>query len=976
MSEKIYIVTLHKKEDLEGFYTEMEDKGFRLNMKRPISRNTQYWMTEEQAVELREDNRVWDVEVLEDLKWQREDNREPYTISGDFGKNSLGGPLVRQWGQVHCAGDDGQRGKGTYGFNDVINTSVDIFDNGEHVDVVICDDPISYDSEEWYSPSKGVSRFVQYQWFNELNTIVNSIDDDGQTEPTGTITYGQNASTAQYHGIHVAGTVAGQFYGWANEANIYNIATTDPWPSGQQVGPLLMFDYLRAFHLNKPINPITGRRNPTISNHSYGGYYEPNGGDPLAFANINYIVYRGVQYNASNPGPSGWTSAGVEVDFNVKYIDKYNAHSTAVAADVADAIEDGVIIVGSAGNRDMHVAKLNDQDWNNIISTTSNTRYYCRGSWPNTDDSGSIVTGSLSNEDDFRKSSFSNFGPGLDIFAPGSYIYSSFGNTGGNDTKYTQGSGNYKGNISGTSMAAPQVAGVLACAASRKERFTQDDARRYLNDTSKYNDMTVDAFGGDYTDPTVGYGGPNKYLIAKNPRVETGMIKPLAGIRKETGQTFPRPKLLANKDSVGEILTNGSVIMRQGFSGPLITYTWSQASTYSYTIDIRVPTSPTTGSFPVAILLHGAGGNGAAEITQWNSYLPGHILIAPTGFNNVWNIVDESDAPDFQFLSDLMVQLEKYKNVQKVNGTAEISMIGISNGAAMGLRMGVEYAGSQLRYVVALVSQLHDQQLRSLTWYKPSDHENTDSSNVNRGYDTAFTPYGVIDRTPIAKGRYYLQINGQNDNIIPYEGGNGPGGAIFNSAIDSLYNLAAYQQMHPSPKQNTFQFHYTPDVNLLLQQYITNRIYDDLIAYHGRYNGLGHSVNNSMRSCVADFIQNNGGIPLSPVGNTYSITVSSQGASNYVFTGSDSSTNHANALDPVITCNTGDTLSFNLNIIGNHPFLIKTTRTTGVGNQVTNPPATNNGANSGTISWTPTVAGTYWYICEYHFGMANTIVVS
>ncbi len=445
MSEKIYIVTLHKKEDLEGFYTDMEDKGFRLNMKRPISRNTQYWMTEEQAVELREDDRVWDIELLEDLKWQREANREPYTISGDFGKNQLGGPLVRQWGQVHCAGDDGQRGKGTYGFNDVINTSVDIFDNGEHVDVVICDDPVSYDSEEWYSPSKGVSRFVQYQWFNELNTIVNSIDDDGQTEPTGTITYGQNAATAQYHGIHVAGTVAGQFYGWANEANIYNIATTDPWPSGQQVGPLLMFDYLRAFHLNKPINPITGRRNPTISNHSYGGYYEPNGGDPLAFANINYIVYRGVQYNASNPGPSGWTSAGVEQDFNVKYIDKYNAHSTAVAADVADAIEDGVVIVGSAGNRDMHVAKLNDQDWDNIISTTSNTRYYCRGSWPNTDDSGSIVTGSLSNEDDFRKSSFSNFGPGLDIFAPGSYIYSSFGNTGGNDTKYTQGSGNYKG---------------------------------------------------------------------------------------------------------------------------------------------------------------------------------------------------------------------------------------------------------------------------------------------------------------------------------------------------------------------------------------------------------------------------------------------------------------------------------------------------------------------------------------------------
>ena len=969
MSEKIYVVTLHRKEDLEGFYTDMENNGFVLDAKRNLSRNTHYWMTEEQAIELRKDNRVWDVEILEDLKWECNANREPYTISGDFGKNSLGGSTVRQWGQVHCAGDDAQRGKGTYGINDVINTSVDIFDNGEHVDIVICDDPVSYDSEEWYSPSKGVSRLVQYQWFNELNAIVNA---GGM--PTGTITYGQNAATPEYHGIHVAGTAAGQFYGWANEANIYNLTITDPWPSGQQIPSFLIFDYLRAFHLNKPINPITGYKNPTITNHSYGGYFEPLGGDALTFSDINYIVYRGVQYDANNPGPSGWTSAGVAQDFNVKYIDKYNAHSTSIAADVQDAIDEGVVVVGSAGNRDMHCAKYLDQDWDNTISTTSTTRYYMRGSWPNTHDSGAINVGALSRFDDFRKSSYSNFGPALDIFAPGDNIYSSFGNTGGTDTKYTQGSGNYRGNISGTSMAAPQVTGVLGCAASRKQRFTQDDARRYLNDTSKYNDMTVDAFGGDYTDPTVGYGGPNKYLIAKNPRAETGMIKSLAGIRKETGQTFPRPKIF-NREG-GDLLTNGSVIMRQGFDGALITYTWSQAATYSYTIDIRVPTSPTTGSFPVAILLHGAGGNGAAEISQWDTYLPGHILIAPTGYSNLWNIVDESDAPDFQFLSDLMVQLEKYSNVRKVNGTAEVSMIGISNGAAMALRMGVEYAGSQLRYVVGLISQLHDQQYRGSQWYKPSDHENTDGTATNKGYDTAFTPYGVIDRTPIAKGRYYLQINGQNDNVIPYEGGGGPGSATFYSADDSLYYLAAYQQMHPNVKQNTFDYHYTPDTNLLLQQYITNRIYDDLIAYHGRYTGLGHAVNNSMRSCVADFIQNFGSIPLSPVGNTYTLTVSSSGASNYVFTGSDSSTNHANAFDPVITCNVGDTISFNLSIIGSHPFWIKTVRTTGTGNAVTNPPATNNGANAGTISWTPTVAGTYWYICQFHFGMANTIVVS
>ena len=49
MAEKIYVVTLKKREDLDGFYSDMETNGFRLNLKRPISRNTHYWMTEDQA---------------------------------------------------------------------------------------------------------------------------------------------------------------------------------------------------------------------------------------------------------------------------------------------------------------------------------------------------------------------------------------------------------------------------------------------------------------------------------------------------------------------------------------------------------------------------------------------------------------------------------------------------------------------------------------------------------------------------------------------------------------------------------------------------------------------------------------------------------------------------------------------------------------------------------------------------------------
>jgi plastocyanin len=113
---------------------------------------------------------------------------------------------------------------------------------------------------------------------------------------------------------------------------------------------------------------------------------------------------------------------------------------------------------------------------------------------------------------------------------------------------------------------------------------------------------------------------------------------------------------------------------------------------------------------------------------------------------------------------------------------------------------------------------------------------------------------------------------------------------------------------------------------------------------------------------------------LSPVGQTYNLTVSNQGALDYVFTGSDGTTNHANALDPVISCSVGDTLNFTLNIIGNHPFWIKTVGATGTGFGVAG--VINNGVNSGTVTWTPTTSGTYWYICQFHNGMRNTIQVS
>mgnify|MGYP003318703381 FL=1 len=61
MADPIYVVTLKSYDDLDGFYSDMESGGFKIHMKRPISRNTQYYMTDAQAETLRNDSRVMGV---------------------------------------------------------------------------------------------------------------------------------------------------------------------------------------------------------------------------------------------------------------------------------------------------------------------------------------------------------------------------------------------------------------------------------------------------------------------------------------------------------------------------------------------------------------------------------------------------------------------------------------------------------------------------------------------------------------------------------------------------------------------------------------------------------------------------------------------------------------------------------------------------------------------------------------------------
>ena len=106
--------------------------------------------------------------------------------------------------------------------------------------------------------------------------------------------------------------------------------------------------------------------------------------------------------------------------------------------------------------------------------------------------------------------------------------------------------------------------------------------------------------------------------------------------------------------------------------------------------------------------------------------------------------------------------------------------------------------------------------------------------------------------------------------------------------------------------------------------------------------------------------------------STYSISVTASGGA-YVLSGNDRN-GSVSGNNATVTISIGDTLNFVVSVSG-HPFFIKTAATTGTGNQVSTPAATNQGSQSGTVSWTPNTTGTYYYICQYHGTMVGTITV-
>jgi subtilisin family serine protease len=355
---------------------------------------------------------------------------------------------------------------------------------GENVDVIIQDSGIQVGHPEWLAQDGVTSRLQQINWPTESGL-------------SGTYTQGPSHYTDTYgHGTHCAGTSAGRRFGWARAANIYAIKIFDT----DAFGTSASFNMMRAWHNLKT------NTNPTIVNMSWG-YFQ-------TYQNIVGGNYRGTAWTATTAQSAyGMIESVYNFDSNSGTY-SHPIRLSSVDADISACIDAGMILVAAAGN-DTHKQDISTGlDYNNYYTTSgASTRYYHRGSTPN-GPTGVISVGAIRAALTENKSAFSTCGPGITVYAPGEAVQSAMpisATLGSGAVTHPDNASFYIKKIQGTSMAAPQVTGVLACLLGSRRHYNAADCIQWLSTTGSTANRITDT-GGSYTDQTSLQGSPNRYL--------------------------------------------------------------------------------------------------------------------------------------------------------------------------------------------------------------------------------------------------------------------------------------------------------------------------------------------------------------------------------------------------------------------------------------------------------------------------------
>lgn len=478
MSQKEYIIAVEKGQSKDLLKDELTaDAGNdyvparSVDLTNPRNSSTRHFvmaLTDEEAITLREDPRVnsvyepitWDDDML-DFEVNNRSNWPRYNVSTS--QNNWG--LLRHIEATNGWGSSvtDQRSEKKYtGHLD-----------GTGVDVVAQEGSSARVTHEQFQDASGSSRYNQLQW----NTLPNM---------SGASTINYSTSNGD-HATHVLGTIGGLTVGWAPGAELYScplsyIGNSQYW-----------FDAIKEFHLNKSVDASTGYRRPTILNMSWGF--------KTYLTNITAIYFRGV-----NVGTTPGSSYGLIGDTS----SRVNCPIYGFQSEIEELHDAGIITIKSGGNQYQKLDIEGGIDYDNYMTrsiATGNVNagdplYYNRGASNIGEDT--IVVGNIDSQlysNSEATESSSEKGPRVDVWAAGTNIVS-----GGvaSDTTYL--------NYSGTSMAAPQVAGMAALLMQMNPGMSPKDVRNWFINNAK-SGMYI----GNTNNTT--YFGNNKNLQDGNDRI-------------------------------------------------------------------------------------------------------------------------------------------------------------------------------------------------------------------------------------------------------------------------------------------------------------------------------------------------------------------------------------------------------------------------------------------------------------------------
>jgi len=514
---ELFQITLHKGEDIQKFYDDMETPGGALHIpnrrvscedRRPTSRTTGYMLTLEEARDISYDDRVEVVVpqsvldreqiMIQAVYSGRFDKSDSPTGAGVFTKSD--GNIGIKYNVYHYSwgilrhfetanrlgwGNDAASSADRY-----VDTTVTYSASGKNVDIVIVENNTVHNHADYSD------RLVDYNWGQHYNTIT------GGTNYTYTLAAARATSPSEEDKHATASTAyaAGTRFGLAKDANVYTYSNPAERILSGGSSTDRSFAYIREFHRTKPINPATGRKNPTIVNLSLGSLNYYSGASFAHFQGVDLDKGDGstflseAELQARGIGPTsdlGYTSST-----------NFSVNSPTPYSDMVDAIDEGIIVVTSAGNDNRYIDEAGGDNWDNYMvdgAAYVNKDYFFNGYYPFRDYymrgdkykfNGAITVGALSPHSNQGKSNFSNWGPGVDVYAAGDNVMGAgdkneiaygvpyYGQENNADTWDTMVPGQ------GTSYSAPFIAGILACLAEVYPNLTQAQAKEYLRNNA------------------------------------------------------------------------------------------------------------------------------------------------------------------------------------------------------------------------------------------------------------------------------------------------------------------------------------------------------------------------------------------------------------------------------------------------------------------------------------------------------------